>query len=281
MKEKTGAASRPRKLQDDAVPSSMTFCERMMRAGGCGKELNSMKKMILVITALALLAGCAPKEPPYDLMRVFNDAETNMREKNFEKARKDYQKIQEKSPDKSYDAELMLRIADTYYGEEKYSEAAVEYRAFLNYHPANDYADYAQFQIAMCSYNDLTTIDRDPTPDHAVVREMRKLLDRYPNSRYAEQARTYIAICTDRLAAYELYVARFYYKKDSYKAAIGRCEKLLTDYPGSAAEKEALYYAGLSYKKLGERDMARNKFEKLALKYPAMRDAADSLMKNL
>jgi outer membrane protein assembly factor BamD len=238
-------------------------------------------KKILIIVLLAVLAGCAAKEPPFDAVSVFRTAEENMRAKEFEKARKEYQQIQERSPDKSYDADLMLRIADTYYGEEKYSEAQVEYQAFLNYHPVHKDAPYAQYQIAMCDYNDLTTIDRDPTPARAVIKEMRKLLEKYPRSGYDEQARKYIAICTDWLAEYELYVAHFYYKKGSYKAAVGRCETLLKDYPGSRSEKDALYYAGLSYRKLGEKDLARARFETLAQKYPAMKQTALSYIEKL
>jgi outer membrane protein assembly factor BamD len=238
-------------------------------------------KKILIIVLLAVVAGCAAKEPPFDAVSVFRTAEENMRAKEFEKARKEYQQIQERSPDKSYDADLMLRIADTYYGEEKYSEAQVEYQAFLNYHPVHKDAPYAQYQIAMCDYNDLTTIDRDPTPARAVIKEMRKLLEKYPRSGYDEQARKYIAICTDWLAEYELYVAHFYYKKGSYKAAVGRCETLLKDYPGSSSEKDALYYAGLSYRKLGEKDLARARFETLAQKYPAMKKTALSYIEKL
>jgi outer membrane protein assembly factor BamD len=232
-------------------------------------------KKILYIVIVSLLAGCASKPPPpYDAVVVFKEAEENMQKEAYEKARKGYQQMQEKSPDKSYDAVLMLRIADSYYGDEQYSEALVEYQAFLNYHPVHKDAAYAQYQVAMCSYKELLTIDRDPTPAHAVIREMRKLLDKYPKSGYEEQARKYIAICTDWIAEYELYIARFYHKKGSYKAAAARCEKLLHDYPGSPSEKEALYYAGLSYMELGERDLARAKFETLAQKYPAMKETA-------
>jgi outer membrane protein assembly factor BamD len=239
-------------------------------------------KKILIILLLALLAGCASKkEPPFDAAVAFKESEENMRAEAFEKARKGYQQIQERSPDKSYAADLMLRIADTYYGEEKYSEAQVEYQAFLNYHPVHKDASYAQFQIAMCSYKDLTTIDRDPAPARAVIKEMRKLVEKYPHSGYEEQARKYISICTDWLAEYELYVAHFYYKKGSYKAAAGRCEKLLKDYPGSRSEKDALYYAGLSYRELGEKDLARTRFETLAQKYPAMKKTALSNIEKL
>ncbi len=240
-----------------------------------------MKKNILIFLLVLLAAGCAAKEPPFDAVRVFSDAEQNMRDENYEKARKDYQKIQEKSPDKSYDAVLMLRIADTYYGEEKYSEALVEYQNFLNYHPVHKDAAYVQYQIAMCSYNELTTIDRDPTPAYMVIKEMKKLLEKYPKSGYEEQAKKYIAICRDWIADYELYVAHFYWKTELYKAAVGRCEKLLKDYPGTPAEKDALYYAGLSYMELGERDQARSKFEALAQKYPAMKGTVLALLRKL
>ncbi len=234
-----------------------------------------MMKKILSLMILVVIAGCsAKKEPPYDPVVWFKDGNTFMQEKNYEKARKKYQEIEAKSPDKSYDAGLMLRVADTYYGEEQYSEALVEYQAFLNYHPVHKDAAYAQYQIAICNYNDLKTFDRDPAPAYATIREMKKLLEKYPKSGYGELAEKYIAICTDRIADYELYVAKFYYKKESYKAAIGRCEKLISEHAGSSAEKDALYYAGMSYQKLGEKDQARAMFEMLAEKYPAMKRTA-------
>jgi outer membrane protein assembly factor BamD len=239
-----------------------------------------MKRTIAVLTLL-LAAGCAAKEPPFDYVTVFKDAETSMQEQSFEKARKKYQEIQEKSPDKSYDAFLMLRIADTYYGEEKYSEALVEYRAFLNYHPVHKDAAYAQYQVALCSYRELSTTDRDPAPAAAVIREMRVLLDRYPRSGYEEYARKYIAECQNWIADYELYVARFYYKKGSYKAAAGRCERLLREHAGSPAEQDALYVAALAYQELGEKERARALFETLEQKYPAMKDRAEARIKKL
>jgi outer membrane protein assembly factor BamD len=168
----------------------------------------------------------------------------------------------------------MLRVADTYFGEEKYSEAQVEYQNFLNYHPVNRDAVYAQYQVGMCSFKEMDSIDRDPTPAKVLVTEMRKLLEKYPKSGYEEAARNYISIGTNWLADYELYVARFYHKKEAYKSAAARCEALLKNYPGSSAEKEALYYAGLSYLELGERDKARARFETLIQKYPDMKKTA-------
>jgi len=238
-----------------------------------------MKKLIILML-LTLLAACA-KEPPFDPVEKFKDAEGKMQQFKFEEARKAYQEIQEKAPDRSYDADIMLRIADTYYGEEKYAEAQVEYQAFINFHPVHRDAPYAQYQIGMCSYNEITTIDRDPAVTRAALKEFQALLTKYPGSPYEEEAKKYIAVCREKLAEYELYVGRFYYRKGSYVAALGRLEKLVKDYPGTAAEKDALYYAGLSYQERGDRAKALSVFETLATKYPDRAKEAHDLMSKL
>jgi outer membrane protein assembly factor BamD len=234
-------------------------------------------KKILFILALVLLAGCAAKEEPFDPVAKFREAEGYMRKESFEKARKAYQELQEKAPDKSYDADIMLRVADTYFGEEKYDEALVEYQGFLNFHPVNRNAAYAQYQIAMCSFKQLPTTDRDQALPRTALREFQTLAAKYPNSTYAAEAKKDIAILTDHIAEYELYVARFYHKKGAYVAALGRLDGLLRNYPSSLAEKEALYYAALCHLELGERDKARKDLDTLVRKYPSMTDAARPL----
>jgi len=239
-----------------------------------------MKKSVLILL-FALRAGCAAKEPPFDVVAKFKEAEAKMRGFKYAEARKAYQEIQENAPDRSYDADIMLRIADTYYGEELYAEAQVEYQAFLNFHPVHRDAPYAQFQIGMCSFLEITSIDRDPNVARTALKEFKKLLEKYPKSPFEAQAREKIAVCREHLASYELYVAKFYYKKGSYGAALGRCEKLLADYPGSAAEPDALYYAGLSYMETGDEQAALRSFEDLSSRFPDRAAQVAPLVKKL
>ncbi|HSQ78533.1 MAG TPA: outer membrane protein assembly factor BamD, partial [Nitrospirota bacterium] len=125
------------------------------------------------------------------------------------------------------------------------------------------------------------TIDRDPEPTRAALREFQTLLRKYPKSIYDEPAKKNISLCLDKLSEYELYVGRFYHKKGAYKAAAGRLDNLLLTYPGSSAEKDALYYDGLSHRELGERDRAKAAFETLAKKYPSMAGSAGALIDKL
>lgn len=242
-----------------------------------------MINILLIIGLLAVLplAGCAEKHRPFDPVAAFKEAEDHMKDEDFLEARKKYQEIQEKSPDRSYDANIMLRIADTYFGGENYDEALVEYRAFLKFHPVNKNAAYAQYQIAMCSFKQLPTIDRDPAITRMALREFETLIKKYPKSRYGKQAKKNAAICRDVLAQYELYVARFYFKKGAYGAAIGRLEKLLRDFPASMVEKDALYYSGLAYREIGEEGKALRVFTKLVKKYPSAEETVGSIIKEL
>jgi len=260
-------------------------------------------KKIIPILLLAFLAGCA-KEPPFDPVEKFKEAEEKMQKFKYEDARKAYQEIQEKAPDRSYDADIMLRIADTYYGEEKYSEALVEYQAFINFHPVHRDASYAQYQVGMCSIQEFTTIDRDPAITRSALKEFQNLLAKYPGNPYEEEAKKHIASCKERLAEYELYVGKFYHKKGSYVAAVGRLEKLLKDFPGSPVEKDALYYTGLSYQELFEaeisdeeagktsrekidaekktqKELALRNFETLVARYPDMTSKVSSRIAKL
>jgi len=157
----------------------------------------------------------------------------------------------------------------------------VEYQAFINFHPVHRDASYAQYQVGMCSYQELTTIDRDPAVTRSALKEFQNLLAKYPGSPYEEDAKKYIAICKERLAEYELYVGRFYYKKGSYQAALGRLEKLLKDYPGSATAPDTLYYIGLSHQERGDRAKAISAFEALAAKYPERANEANGLIAKL
>ena len=225
-----------------------------------------MKKSIIILL-LALLAGCA-KEPPFDPVEKFKDAEEKMQKFKYEEARKAYQEIQEKAPDRSYDADIMLRIADTYYGEEKYAEAQVEYQAFINFHPVHRDASYAQYQIGMCSYQELTTIDRDPSLTRAALKEFQNLLVKYPGNPYEEEAKKYIAVCRDtarRVRAVRRQVLLQEGVLPGRRRAVRKASEGLSRLDGGDRTPSTIR---LSNQEQGNKAKAISDFETLAAKYP-------------
>jgi len=107
-------------------------------------------------------------------------------------------------------------------------------------HPKNEAVPYVIYQMGLCWFNQIDTIDRDHTPAKNSLAQFNRLLDQYPESEYAQKVTENIKICRDNLSGHELYVANFYYKTKQYMAALKRYEYLVEHYPDSKESKEAL-----------------------------------------
>ncbi len=103
------------------------------------------------------------------------------------------------------------------------------------------------------SRQDLSERDQKAAKDS--YESFKELVTRFPNSRYAPDARQRMTYIVNSLAQYEVHVARYYYQRGAYVAAIARAQTALTDYDGVPASKEALDILINSYDKLGMADL--------------------------
>ena len=236
---------------------------------------------------LPLVLGCswgkdrgALEGDPIALLR---EGHEKLAKGRYEAAREVYQRIQAQDARKAYGALTQIRIADTYYGEALYEEARAEYEKFLNLYPYNRLASYAQYQLGMCFFNQMDTVDRNPEFAQKALEAFETLLSRYPQSPYAEEARIKIALCKAHLAAYEYYVGMFYFKAKAYQAAAGRFEYLIQHYPRSQQEPDALYHLALSYQALNRPRDAQSVLNRLLSRYPdtSYRSRANRLLSQL
>jgi outer membrane protein assembly factor BamD len=95
------------------------------------------------------------------------------------------------------------------------------------------------FQIGMCHFNQIDTIDRDPAGAYDSIQAFTRLLRSYPLSPYSDEARAKIAAAKTFLASHEMYVADFYLRREEYKQAEGRLKYLVDNYPDSAPAPQA------------------------------------------
>lgn len=188
----------------------------------------------------------------------------------YEDARELLETIKAKDATRKYALLAMLRIADSYFDDGSYEEAVVEYESFLDSHPYHKYSPYAQYKLALCYYSRIQSVDISYSWARKALSEFEKLQKRYPRNPYMAIIDSRIQSCRSMLAEYEFYVGNFYFKKDSYNAAIIRFKGLIEDYPGSSPESDALYYLGVSYEKLGQRDQAVNTLTALIEKFPTI-----------
>jgi len=156
----------------------------------------------------------------------------------------------------NYDPNVIMKRAESYFEKERFPEAIVEYKHFLDLHRGHVLAPYAQYKIALTHFKRFKTVDRDPEPVAKSLVAFEKLLSNYPNSRYEAEAYEKINTCHERLAAHHLLVGKFYYRKESYLAAAGRYEKVITSFPEIPAAADAKYLLAKTYQDLGAQQWA-------------------------
>lgn len=205
-----------------------------------------MRSLLLSILIAALaLAGCAGKKwradaPPEELYRL---AQAAVEDRDFDDARKLLDQIRDQYPFSRYAADAELLGADASFDEKKYEEAAAAYRSFGELHPTHPKAPYAMYRRGL-SYEEIThPADRDQTATRDAVEAFQKLLYANPDSEYAPEARKQLTELRERLAAHELYVAKYYIRRKQTAAALQRLQRLVQDYPEAPQRDEALRLA--------------------------------------
>ena len=167
---------------------------------------------------------------------VYRKAEAMFKEQKYQDARQWYRLIETHAPNSRYFSTAKLRIADTYFFDSMatYIEASVEYKSFLTHFPTHDKTDYAQYQYAMCFFTEIENPERDQTSTLTAYTEFKNVIDKFPNSPYAEKASGKIDLCLLRLAEHEFTVGYYYFRRGRgfEKSAESRLKGIIDNYPG-------------------------------------------------
>ena len=177
-----------------------------------------------------------------------------------------------------------LRVADCLYKDGKYAEAIQAFEAFIRYRPSHVEVSYARFMVARSYYEQIPsdwfltppTYEREARSTHDALRLVRRFLVDFPNDPLSARAQRMAHHAIRLLAAHEMYVARFYLRGDHPVAAIGRLRTLITTYPTSGYEPEALLLLGETYLDLRDPEQAKRAFQEIAQRYPKSKFLPDA-----
>lgn len=167
----------------------------------------------------------------------------------------------------------MLRLADGYRKQDEPDSAVNEYKDFLKTYPDQEYASYAQYQIALVRFSQIEGYDRNGGAAGKAIDEFEKLEDLYPRNPYESSVRRYEARCKNIMARHEFMVGHFYYEKKAWRGALARFEGILKNYPGFSRTPDVLYMAACSARALGRNQKARLYLGRLQAQYPYSRYA--------
>ena len=227
-------------------------------------------RSLAVIGAL-LLGGCGllPEQidetAGWNAQRLYSEAKSSMGEGSYEQAIKLFEKLEARYPYGRFAQQAQIEVA---YAQYKSGEPALAIAAcdrFIRLHPNHPHVDYAFYLKGLATFNeDLGLLaglsnqdlsERDPKGAQESFDTFRELVTRFPESRYAEDGRQRMQYLVNSLAAHEVHVARYYFRRGAYVAAINRARSALTTYPAAPATEEALFVLVNSYDKLGLTDL--------------------------
>jgi outer membrane protein assembly factor BamD len=239
-------------------------------------KLNRATVLLLVCAAALPLAGCAGRggakpDTAYvarDVSSLYTAAKRLMDQGDYERAAKLFDEVERQHPYSVWARRAQLMSAFNYYLAKKYTDAIASARRFVTIHPGNADAPYAQYLIAMSYYQQIDDVTRDQSTTELASTAFGELIRRYPDTRYATDAREKLSTITDHLAGKEMEVGRFYQRSGQWLAASYRFRKVVQDYQMTTHTAEALERLVECYLALGVPDEARKSAAVLGANYP-------------
>lgn len=229
---------------------------------------------------LAGSVGCSTQDAQVKLTRellalpkeeAYAKGDALLAKKKWEQGRNYLRFVAENYANDPLGKQAALRLADSFFDERTplgYLEAQARYRDFRNRYPSHPKADYALYRLALCSDKQAEQPDREQTNTRLAANSYRELLQLYPGSPYATEARARLRAMRNLLAMHEYNVGHFYFRRGAWQAARGRFDTILSAYPDFDKLESVLYEAGAVERKLGRGEDAEALWTRLQKDYP-------------
>ena len=148
-----------------------------------------------------------------------------------------------------------------------YSNSVDELERFINLYPKNKNLDYAYYLLAMNYYESIVDEKKDLKPLTEAKKYFNFVIKEYPDTDYALDGKYKLELIEDILAAKEIYIARYYIKKEKWIAAVNRLKFIVNNYGTTIFVEEALHRLVEIYYILGLEDEARKYAKTLGYNY--------------
>ena len=245
------------------------------------------KLSVVCVLSLAgstlLLTGCAATTPEdktasWTPSKIYAEAKDELSSGAYDKAVVLFEKLEGRAAGTPLAQQAQLDKAYANYKSGEPAQALATLDRFMKLHPASTALDYALYLKGIINFNDdlgmfsaITRQDlaeRDQKAAKESFESFKELVTRFPESRYAPDASQRMTYIVNSLAQYEVHVARYYFSKGAYVAAINRSQIVVSDYQGMPALEEALFIIVKSYDALGMTKLRDDATRVLEKNYP-------------
>lgn len=229
--------------------------------------LHTVFRSIITCLITVVLVACGtPGEGPdatigWPPERLYKEAQDDIDGGNWASAIRNLEKLESRYPFGRWAQQAQIDIAYAYYKENDRPMALASIDRFLKLYPNHAILDYALYLKGLINFNDQSGLlarlggqdlsERDLRAARESFDSFKELVTRFPESRYAEDARARMRYLVNSMAAGEVHVARFYFRRGAYVAAANRAQSVVKLYQDAPAIEEALFILMQSYDQLG------------------------------
>ncbi len=235
--------------------------------------------------ALAGLAGCGifgkgevDRTAKMSPQEIYAEAKDEMSSGRYGEAAKLLVKLESRYPFGAWAQQAQLDQAYAYYKDNDRTQALVTIERFIRLYPTSEQLDYAYYLKGLVNFNDdpgaMASIggqdlsERDLRAARESFEAFRQVIVRFPESRYADDSRARMRYLVNSMAGGEVHIARYYFQRGAYLAAVNRAQGVVQQYQGAPAVEEALYIMIKGYEKLGLDDLRADAERVMRLNFP-------------
>lgn len=240
-----------------------------------------LSKFLLVLCAFTLF-GCASKEVDetqnWPINKLYSEAQAAAQANDYDKAIEYFNKLEGRAAGTILSQQAQLEAAYTMYKDGQKPEAIAALDRFMQLHPASPAYDYALYLKGVINFNDdlgyfgsiakQDLSERDQQAAKASFQTFNELVTRFPESKYAGDARQRMIYIVNSLAQSDVHIARYYYTRGAYVAAVNRAQTAIKNYQQAPALEEALYILYMSYQQLSLPQQAEDAKQVLEHNFP-------------
>ena len=239
-------------------------------------------KHLLLIATLAITAACSSNKPEVDEnlseSELYQQAQADLDNNSYNNATAKLKALESRYPFGRYAEQAQLELIYAYYKNVEPEAAKSAAERFIRLHPQHPNVDYAYYLKGLASFDQdrgliarfvpLDLTKRDPGAARDSYNEFAQLTSRFPNSRYAPDAKARMVYLRNLLAAYDIHVAHYYLTRQAYVAAANRGRYVVENFQETPAVADGLAVMVEAYQRLELNDLAATSLETLKLNYP-------------
>ena len=238
--------------------------------------INLIKKKLVILKILYvvfLLSNCSSTNFDKDKsqlsdVEIYSTGLASLKKGDLKKATLKFDDVFLNHPFSSLAPKSEIMSAYSLYQSNEIKKAVTKLISYIEMNPKGELTEYAHYLLAMCYYAGVSSEDRDPGASIKSLNYFKLIVTKYPNTKYAKDAKLKIQFLKNALARNELNIGKFYLRKGAPASSIKRFKFILQDYQNTSVMPETLYRLSEAFLMLGLKDEAIKSIALLNYNFP-------------